>query len=40
MNTRATMEEKFGQTIYTYALYRSVKRATIPVMESSKLTSL
>jgi hypothetical protein len=40
MNTRAVMEAKIGKTIYAYALYKNVKRATIPVMELSKLTHI
>lgn len=36
----ATIEEEFGQTIHAYARYRNVKRATIQVMESSKLTHI
>lgn len=39
-NNRAVMEAKFGKTIYAYALYKNVKGATIPVMESSKLTHI
>jgi hypothetical protein len=31
MNTRAEMESKFGKTIYAFALYKNVTRATIPV---------
>ena len=40
MNTRTAMEAKFGETVYAYALYKNVKRATIPIRESSKITHI
>lgn len=40
MDTRAAMEKRYGRTIYAFALYENVKRATIPVKESSKITHI
>jgi hypothetical protein len=37
MGTRKTMEEKLGKTIYAFALYEKVKRATIPLHDGSIL---
>jgi hypothetical protein len=35
MGTRQTLEEKIGKTIYAFALYEKVKRATIPIYDNS-----
>lgn len=35
MGTRQTLEEKIGKTIYAFALYEKVKRATIPINDNS-----
>ena len=35
MGTRETLEEKIGKTIYAFALYEKVKRATIPIYDNS-----
>lgn len=40
MNTRAVLENKLGRTLYAYALYEKVKRVTIPVRGSSKITHI
>ena len=40
MNTRNAMAGKFGKTVYAFALYENVKRATIPIVESSKVTHI
>ncbi|AIF83762.1 hypothetical protein NTE_01701 [Candidatus Nitrososphaera evergladensis SR1] len=40
MNMRATLEPKLGRTIYAYTLYGKVKRATIPIRESSRITHI
>jgi hypothetical protein len=37
MGTRKTLEEKVGKTIYAFALYEKVKRATIPLDNASIL---
>ena len=37
MGTRRVLEEKVGKTIYAFALYEKVKRATIPLGDSSIL---
>jgi hypothetical protein len=31
MGTRKVLEDKLGKTIYAFALYNKVKRATIPI---------
>lgn len=33
MGTRSTLEDKLGQTVYAFALYERVKRATIPIRD-------
>ncbi|UVS70379.1 hypothetical protein [Nitrososphaera viennensis] len=33
MGTRLTLESKLGPTVYSFALYERVKRATIPVRD-------
>jgi hypothetical protein len=35
MGTRQTLAEKIGKTIYAFALYEKVKRATIPINDNS-----
>lgn len=40
MDTRARMEKKYGQTVYTFALYQNVRRVMIPVRDSSKITHI
>jgi hypothetical protein len=35
MGTRQTLEEKIGKTIYAFALYEKVKRATIPIYDNT-----
>jgi hypothetical protein len=37
MGTRKVLEEKVGKTIYAFALYEKVKRATMPLGDSSIL---
>ncbi len=34
MGTRQTLEEKLGKTVYAFAMYEKVKRATIPVRDA------
>ena len=34
LSTRQTLEEKVGKTIYAFALYEKVKRATIPIYDN------
>lgn len=40
MNMRAVFEPKLGRTLYAYALYGKVKRETIPIRKSSKITHI
>jgi hypothetical protein len=40
MGTRATLEQKLGDTVYSFTMYRKVKRATIPIRNSSKITHI
>jgi hypothetical protein len=40
INMRAAFEPKLGRTLYAYALYGKVKRATIPIRKSSKITHI
>ena len=40
MNTRTEMEKGYCKTIYAFALYENVKRITIPVRDSSKITHI
>ncbi|UVS69533.1 hypothetical protein NWT39_01810 [Nitrososphaera viennensis] len=40
MNMRTTFEPELGKTLYAYTLYGKVKRATIPIRESSKITHI
>jgi len=35
MGTRQSFEEKIGKTIYAFALYEKVKRASIPIYDNS-----
>jgi hypothetical protein len=37
MGTRKVLEEKVGKTIYAFALYEKVKRATMPLGDNSIL---
>jgi hypothetical protein len=37
MGTRKVLEEKIGKTIYAFALYEKVKRATIPLRDANIL---
>jgi len=37
MGTRKVLEEKVGKTIYAFALYEKVKRATIPLSDANIL---
>lgn len=34
MGTRKTLEQKLGRTIYAFAMYEHVKRATIPLADN------
>jgi hypothetical protein len=34
MGTRQTLEQKLGKTIYAFAMYEKVKRATIPLRDA------
>ena len=36
MGTRSTLEDKLGQTVYAFALYERVKRATIPIRDPER----
>lgn len=40
MSTRATLEQKIGETVYSFTMYRKVKRVTIPLRNSSKITHI
>lgn len=40
MGTRTTIENKLGETVYAFAMYKKVKRATIPIRNASKITHL
>jgi hypothetical protein len=37
MGTRKTMEQKLGRTVYAFAMYEKVKRATIPIEDNGIL---
>ena len=39
MGMRKTLEEKLGKTIYAFALYEKVKRATIPMDDGILMVS-
>lgn len=34
MGTRQTLEQKLGKTVYAFAMYEKIKRATIPMRDS------
>jgi hypothetical protein len=34
MGTRQTLEQKLGKTVYAFAMYEKVKRATIPMRDA------
>jgi hypothetical protein len=36
MGTRSTMEAKLGKTVFAFAMYEKVKRATIPLHDPDK----
>ena len=40
MGTRATLEQKIGETVYAFTMYRKVKRVTIPLRNASKITHI
>ena len=40
MGTRATLEKKLGDTVYSFTMYQKVKRVTIPLRGSSKITHI
>lgn len=40
MDSRAKLEHKLGKTVYAYALYGNVKRATVPVRSGAKITHI
>lgn len=40
MGTRTTIENKMGETMYAFAMYKKVKRATIPIRKASKITHI
>jgi hypothetical protein len=40
MGTRSTLEDKLGQTLYAFAHYKNVKRATIPMRNASGITHI
>jgi hypothetical protein len=40
MSTRETLEKKLGSTVYAFAMYENVKRVTIPLRNSSKISHI
>lgn len=40
MGTRSTLEGKLGETLYAFAHYKKVKRATIPIRSASGITHI
>src|SRR5262245_6647082 len=40
INVHAAMEEKLGEMVYSLAMYENVKRTTIPIKESSKISHI
>lgn len=40
MSTRETLEKKLGNTVYAFAMYEKVKRATIPLRNSTKISHI
>lgn len=40
MGTRSTLEDKLGETLYAFAHYKNVKRATIPIRSASGITHI
>ena len=40
MGTRETLENKLGETFYALAMYKKVKRASIPVRRASRITHI
>lgn len=40
MGTRATLEQKIGDTVYSFTMYKKVKRVTIPLRDSSRITHI
>lgn len=40
MSTRETLEKKLGSTVYVFAMYEKVKRVTIPVRNSTKISHI
>ena len=40
MSTRTTLEKKLGEALYAFTVYKKVKRATIPVRDSSGIIYL
>jgi hypothetical protein len=40
MGTRTTLEQKLGDTVYAFTMYKKVKRVTIPIRNSSQVTHI
>ena len=40
MGTRTTLEQKLGDTVYAFTMYKKVKRATMPIRKSSQVTHI
>lgn len=40
MGTRSMHEQKLGDTVYAFTMYRKVKRATIPIRKGFKITHM
>jgi hypothetical protein len=40
ITAHASMEDKFGQMVYALAMYKNVKRTTIPIKESSRISHI
>jgi hypothetical protein len=38
LGTRTVHEEKLGETLYSFTMYRKVKRATMPIRNGDKIT--
>jgi hypothetical protein len=40
MGTRTTLEQKLGDTVYAFTMYKKVKRVTMPIRNSSQVTHI
>ncbi|WP_415280898.1 hypothetical protein [Candidatus Nitrososphaera sp. FF02] len=40
VGTRGNHEPKLGETVYSFTLYRKVKRATIPIRKGDRITHM